>query len=128
MCLSATEKGYNSSDDNAATVAKKDKNGGITMIKGCEKRVVWLRNTESEIFEQAYFILSESAYEKKKSEGDIVTEAKRIIGQMPVAGWWDEQNYKPKKRRISSASGKVACFILGFALGASPAAALLLIL
>ena len=98
------------------------------MIKGCEKRVVWIRCNGSDLFDQAYFILSESAYEKKRSEGDIVTEAKRIIGQLPVSGWWDGQNYKPKKRRRFSASGKVACFILGFALGAIPAAVLLLIL
>ena len=98
------------------------------MIKGCEKRVVWIRNTESETFEQAYFILSESAYEKKKSEGDIVSEAKRIIGQLPVSGWWDETPHQSKKRRKFSASGRVAFFILGFALGAIPTAVLLLIL
>lgn len=98
------------------------------MIKGCEKRVVWIRNTESEIFEQAYFILSESAYEKKKSEGDIVTEAKRIIGRLPVSGWWEEPPYKKPKRRVFSASGRVVFFLLGFVLGAIPAAVTLLIL
>lgn len=98
------------------------------MIKGCEKRVVWLRNTESETFDQAYFILSESAYEKKKSESDIVTEAKRIIGQLPITGWWDESAEGAKKRRSPSASVKLAFFALGFALGAIPAAAVLLLL
>ena len=98
------------------------------MIKGCEKRVVWLRNTESEIFEQAYFILSESAYEKKKSDGDIVAEAKRIIGQLPITGWWDESAPKSKKRRHASASVKIGFFVIGFALGAIPPALVLLLL
>ena len=98
------------------------------MIKGCEKRVVWIRNTDSETFEQAYFVLSESAYEKKKSEGDIVAEAKRIIGQLPVSGWWEEPTCKSKKRRFSSASGKFAFFVLGFVLGALPAAIVWLVL
>ena len=98
------------------------------MIKGCEKRVVWLRNTESEMFEQAYFILSESAYEKNKKEGDIVTEAKRIIGQLPVSGWWEEPAVNSKKRRKTSASVKIAFFILGFVACAIPTALALLIL
>ena len=97
------------------------------MIKGCEKRVVWIRNTESETFDQAYFILSESAYEKKKSESDIVAEAKRIIGQAPITGWWEEPP-KTKKRRLSSASSSLAFFVIGFALGAIPTALALLLL
>ena len=97
------------------------------MIKGCEKRVVWIRNTESETFDQAYFILSESAYEKKKSESDIVAEAKRIIGQAPITGWWEEPSIT-KKRRLSSASSSLAFFVIGFALGAIPTALALLLL
>ena len=98
------------------------------MIKGCEKRVVWLRNTDSEVFDQAYFILSDAAYEKKKSEGDIVSEAKRIIGQAPISGWWEEPTPKTKKRGLHPASSKLAFFILGFALGAIPSALVLLLI
>ena len=98
------------------------------MIKGCEKRVVWLRNTESDIFEQAYFILSDSAYDKKKSEGDIVSEAKRIIGEAPISGWWCGSSLKKKKRRIGSALGRFAFFTVGFLLGTVPMALILLLL
>ena len=98
------------------------------MIKGCEKRVVWLRNTESEVFDQAYFILSESAYEKNHNEGDIVAEAKRIIARSPITGYWDDSLQKNKKRRHSSASCKAVFFVLGFLVGALPLALTLLIL
>ena len=98
------------------------------MIKGCEKRVVWLRNTDSEVFDQAYFILSDAAYENKKSEGDIVSEAKRIIGQSPISGWWEEPTPTIKKRGSPLASSKLAFFIFGFALGAIPAALTLLLI
>lgn len=99
------------------------------MIKGCEKRVVWLRNTESEVFDQAYFILSESAYEKKHSETDIVAEAKRIIARSPFTGYWDDfEQKKRKKRRMSSASLKWIFFVLGFSAGSLPLAITLLIL
>lgn len=98
------------------------------MIKGCEKRVVWVRNTESDIFEQAYFILSESACEKKKSDGDIVSEAKRIIGQLPITGLYEPPSAKTKKRRRSPASVKIGFFVIGFVLGAIPPALVLLLL
>ena len=97
------------------------------MIKGCEKRVVWLRNTESELFDQAYFILSESAYEKKRSEGDIVAEAKRIIAQSPFTGYYEPPHEKKKKRRAASASVKMVCFVIGFLAGSLPFAITMLI-
>lgn len=98
------------------------------MIKGCEKRVVWLRNTESELFEQAYFILSDAAYEKKKTEGDVVSEAKRIIAQTPITGWWEEPPEKNEKRRHSTVSAKLVFFALGLSVGALPLALVTLLL
>ena len=40
------------------------------MIKGCNKRVIWIRNTENELFEQAYFILSDSARVNDRSDAE----------------------------------------------------------
>ena len=105
----------------------KEKKGLIYMIKGCEKRVVWLRNTESDIFEQAYFILSEASRGKSCTESDIVAEAKRIIGRTPVSGWWEEAEPETKKRRHPSALVKFAFFVLGFSIGAIPLALLLIL-
>ena len=106
----------------------KGKKGLIYMIKGCEKRVVWVRNTESDMFEQAYFILSETPRGRICTESDIVAEAKRIIGRTPISGWWEEPEPEAKKRRHSSASVKFAFFALGFSVGAVPLALLLILL
>ena len=84
------------------------------MIKGCQKNVIWLRNTESDIFEQAYFILSDSASLKKKSEGDIIAEARRIIEESPGGGYFGGTAAYPRiKRRMPSAVVKLLFFILG---------------
>jgi len=51
------------------------------MIKGCTKRVVVVKDVQSDIFEEAYFILrpkSEKA-KAKASNTDIITEANRLV-------------------------------------------------
>ena len=51
------------------------------MIKGCTKRVVVLKDVQSEIFEEAYFIMRPKS-EKAKGHApqtDILTEANRIV-------------------------------------------------
>lgn len=47
------------------------------MIKGTQKNIIFLKNTGSEFFDEAYFILSHSARSKRNE--DIVAEASRII-------------------------------------------------
>ncbi len=49
------------------------------VIKGCQKNVVWIRSTESELFEEAYFIISDKVKRKHISENDMVSEANRLI-------------------------------------------------
>lgn len=84
------------------------------MIKGCQKNVIWLRNTESEVFEQAYFILSDAASLKKKSEGDIIAEARRIIEQSPCGNYFGGSSTYPRsKRKPTSAMVKLFFFLLG---------------
>ena len=84
------------------------------MIKGCQKNVIWLRNTESEMFEQAYFILSDAASLKKKSEGDIIAEARRIIEQSPCGNYFGGSAASlRKKRKPTSAMVKLFFFLLG---------------
>lgn len=100
------------------------------MIKGCNKRVIWIRNTENELFEQAYFILSDSARVGERSEGDIIKEAKKIINDSPVCNYWEEPRAARKYNERLAASrtrrGKILFFALGFALGAIPAVLLLI--
>ncbi len=48
------------------------------MIKGVGRRIILLNNTESELFEQAIFILRQ---QKSASNQDIIKECERMINQ-----------------------------------------------
>ena len=69
------------------------------MIKGCKKNVVYLRNTESEVFEEAYFILSDDYESKQPSEPDMLAEANRIIAESPIAAYFGLNAEKQRKRQ-----------------------------
>lgn len=47
------------------------------MVRGCQRKVIFLKNTESKIFSEAYFIVDDKA--PPVSETDMVKEANRII-------------------------------------------------
>ncbi|MBE6587587.1 MAG: hypothetical protein E7647_04130 [Ruminococcaceae bacterium] len=47
------------------------------MIKGCQKRIIHLKNTGSPYFEEAYFILKDGT-DTLPRENDMVKEALRI--------------------------------------------------
>lgn len=49
------------------------------MVKGYQKRVVFMKNTGSEFFDEAYFVVCDSP--KTKSEADMISEANRIIDE-----------------------------------------------
>jgi hypothetical protein len=51
-------------------------------MKGCQKRIIVMKNTGSNIFEEAYFILKDNAVRTQAiSEHDMVGEAARIIAE-----------------------------------------------
>lgn len=47
------------------------------MIKGCEKRIIFLESTKSKYFDQAYLVIKDDLY--TCDEGKILDEAERII-------------------------------------------------
>ena len=49
------------------------------IYKGCQKRMIMLKNTGSELFEEAYFILKESKNGSLANENDMIKEANRIV-------------------------------------------------
>ena len=79
-------------------------------MKGCQKRVVFLKNTGSPVFEEAYFIVraDKNGAEICKKDGDIVSEASRIVDEM-----------LGKKKREGSGTGILcaAFFLFGAVLG-----------
>lgn len=73
------------------------------MIKGINRRIVVLKNTGSDIFDEAFFLVKEN---KAKYGKTAVNEAKRLIAEL-----------EPRKRdrRITS----VITFLAGCAVGAA---------
>ncbi len=54
--------------------------GGL-MVRGCQRKVVFLKNTDSKIFSEAYFIVDDSFLSAGVAEADMVREATRIVNE-----------------------------------------------
>jgi hypothetical protein len=55
------------------------------MIKGCQRKIIYLKDTGSNAFDEAYFILKSDAEDGVSRGLDLVGEAKRIAaGASPV--------------------------------------------
>ena len=68
---------------------------GISVVRGCEKRIYHVKNTESDIFDEAYLVLKRQDKGRSVSPRELEREALRIVKgtvvQPPAAE-------KPKKR------------------------------
>ena len=49
------------------------------MIKGCQKKIIFVKDTGSEYFEEAYFIMKSDSELPRTEETDIVKEAEKIV-------------------------------------------------
>ncbi|MBR6676651.1 MAG: hypothetical protein IKL24_04895 [Clostridia bacterium] len=72
------------------------------MIKGCQKKIIHLRNTESPFFEEAYFVLKEDL-SPKPAEDDIIKEAMRIA----------EKTKPQSKKKRGAVIDRLSFIILG---------------
>jgi hypothetical protein len=48
-------------------------------MKGCQKKVIFLKNTGSYLFDEAYFIISKEGESTPISEDSMICEANKII-------------------------------------------------
>ena len=51
------------------------------MVRGCQKKIIYLKNTGSEVFDEAYFVVNDKALGKDVAECDMVLEANRILDE-----------------------------------------------
>ena len=58
-------------------------------MRGYQRRVIFMKNTGSALFEEAYFVMRSDEMAEGRSESDMVSEAGRII----------EENFGKSKRR-----------------------------
>ena len=41
------------------------------MVRGCQKKIIYLKSTGSEVFDEAYFVLSDKTPEEAKGDANI---------------------------------------------------------
>lgn len=51
------------------------------MLRGCQKRIIYMKDTGSSLFEEAYFILRSDKEYHTMCEDDMVREARRLISE-----------------------------------------------
>lgn len=73
-------------------------------MRAYQKKVIFLKNTGSELFDEAYFVISCDENRRIFSHATMVSEARRII----------EENFEEKKRRIKIFSPvSILSFLVG---------------
>lgn len=88
------------------------------LYKGCQKKMIMLKNTGSELFEEAYFILKDRDDKAAKlSETDMIREANRIISNNAITSYWAEKDSSSNKLSLKYkikwfAAGLSSCGIL----------------
>ena len=83
-------------------------------LKGCQGKIIRLKNPGGRLFEEALFVLREDA--RPAPEGDMLAEANRILDESMLLP-------HPRRRRIR----RVSAFLLGLMVGAVLAAAVALL-
>lgn len=78
-------------------------------MKGCQKKVIFIKNTGSRIFDEAYFIVSREGEASAIEENSLIYEANRIIENSLDTGY---EGYGKERR------GKVLGFLIPFFIGA----------
>lgn len=74
-------------------------------MRGYQKKIIFLKNSGSDIFEEAYFVIKSDEKTRVFSHATMVSEAKRII----------EENFGTQKRRLKFFNLKILIvFLLGF--------------
>ena len=87
-------------------------------MRGCQKRVIYMKNTGSEVFDEAYFVVRDG-YAHTSAEVDFLKEANRIVEENSCGGVKKKWNKKTLLRNA-------VIFALGFICAALPAVFIIL--
>ena len=90
------------------------------MIKGCQKKIIFIKDTGSDFFEGAYFILKGDSPTSNAEETDMVKAATKIVNETFIP--------TPKSKQKVKIRPCVRNFILGGLLGAAVCAVIFLII
>ncbi len=81
------------------------------MVKGCQRRIIHIKETGSRYFEEAYFMLKPGTDSCEDGCGEMIDEAIRIIGESLSGGLG-------KRKKRSFAFRYLAVFAAGALAGA----------
>lgn len=87
-------------------------------MRGYQKKVIFLKNTGSHLFDEAYFVMSREGEDAAIDQSDMVLEANRIIKESLGAKESRIRRERAEEKRI---------FLVPFFLGALISAAITLI-
>ena len=48
-------------------------------MRGCQRQIIMLKGTDSQIFDEAYFLLRKDFDRSRGDEGELVREAERLV-------------------------------------------------
>ena len=82
---------------------------GVTAMKGCQKKVIFIKNTGNKNFDEAYFIISHEGESERVEEESLVSEANKII---------EESLDGPEDKERRGRMGRLLDFAVPFLCGA----------
>lgn len=82
------------------------------MVRGCQKKIVYLKNTDSSVFDEAYFLLCDDV-SADISECDMIKEANRILDECISF----EEKRSKRQIVLDFVKEKIIPFTLGIVLG-----------
>jgi hypothetical protein len=86
------------------------------MVRGCQRKAIFLKNTGSDLFSEAYFIVDEKKSCHNLTKGDMIKEANRIIDEnLALSGekGWGRDKFS---RTIGFIVRQLPAFLTGAAL------------
>ena len=69
------------------------------MVKGCKKSIVYIKNTGSDCFKEAYFILNEGKGMSVLPECDLISEATRVIEESTSTVGFRKRSLRERVKR-----------------------------
>ncbi len=82
------------------------------MVRGCQKKIIYLKNTRSDIFDEAYFVIKDSTLYESNNECDMVEEANKILNEA-----FDFEEMNGRKRLVRFLKKNAIGFIAGLIIG-----------
>ena len=94
------------------------------MIKGCQKKIIFIQGSENSPFETAYFVLKKDSEDCCHGGDDIIKEANRIISEsLP-----DVKRKNKKRAKLKQMLYRIMLFGIGLLLGGGAGAGIILLL